>query len=331
MKRQYLAIAAIFFMFSCGSGAEENSEEKSISLGENKEMTTAEVEEMTENHSVGEEMMEKEEISAIEDNAEVLKEEMISEGEEGMTEKEMMEKEEMMDDKSETVVESIKEEVKEVAPLRPDHEVWNDLTKKYVSSSGKVNYDGMKSNLSKITAYLKHLEDVSPKSDWGRNEKLAYWINLYNAATVHLVSSNYPISSITKINGGKPWDKKFVKSGGKTYTLNQIENEIVRPRFKDPRIHAALNCAAVSCPKILNGAFLPNKLNSQLERQTKAWINNPKNNTLAADKVELSKIFDWYKEDFKDGAIKFVNKYANIEISESATIAFNEYDWALNK
>ena len=219
-----------------------------------------------------------------------------------------------------------------VKPTKPNHSEWGELLLKYVSAKGKVNYTGFKSKLPELTAYLKHLEEVSPKSDWSRNEKLAYWINLYNASTVYLVASNYPVKSITDISGGKPWDKKFVKSGDKIYTLNEIENKIIRPTFNEPRIHVALNCAAVSCPTLMNSAFLPNKLNMQFDRQAKLWINDSSKNVISANTVKLSKIFEWYGDDFKkDGIINWVNKYANTKAGSTAKIEYMEYNWGLNE
>jgi hypothetical protein len=162
---------------------------------------------------------------------------------------------------------------------------------------------------------------------------LAYWINLYNASTVYLIASNYPISSITKLEGGKPWDKKFVESGDKIYSLNQIENEIIRPRFKDPRIHAALNCAAISCPSLLNEAFVESKLNAQLDKQCKVWVNDASKNILEEKKVKVSQIFDWYATDFKvvGGVVAFINKYSRTKVSAKSRVSYLEYNWALNE
>jgi len=241
-----------------------------------------------------------------------------------------------INDVKEDVLEPIKEEEveqkeKPVEVIRPNHTAWNELTKKHVTGAGNVYYTGMRANSSKIETYLEHLKNTPPKSDWTKNEKLAYWLNLYNASTVYLIVSNYPIKSITKINGGKPWDKKFIKSGDKIYSLNDIENKIIRPRFKDPRIHAALNCAAKSCPEMMSGAYLPKKLSTQLTKQVKAWINDGFRNKITADKIEISQIFDWYKVDFKDGVIAFINKYGSVKVNENAKISYLEYDWALNE
>ncbi len=235
-----------------------------------------------------------------------------------------------------TFANSNKETIKEEAYLiieNTAHSSWNNLLKKNVTVSGKVNYKAMKSSLKAIESYLKYLNDNAPKKEWSKNEKLAYWINLYNASTVYFIASNYPIKSITKLEGGKPWDKKFVKSGDKVYSLNQIENEIIRPRFKEPRIHVALNCAAISCPKLLNEAYLANKLEHQLTQQTKVWINDSSKNVLTAKKVKVSQLFDWYAADFKvvGGVVAFINKYATTKVSEKARISYLEYNWALNE
>ena len=221
----------------------------------------------------------------------------------------------------------------EVVAYGPSHASFDALLKKYVSASGKVNYDGFKTEKSKLDSYLSLLAKNAPSSGWNREEKLAYWINLYNAATIQLILKNYPLKSIMDINGGKAWDLKFVKSGSQMLSLNQIENEIIRPTFKEPRIHFAVNCAAKSCPKLLNGAFLAHKLDSQLEVATKKFINNKAKNTISSSSIQISKIFEWYAVDFggKEGLVNYFNKYSDIKINSSAKVTFMEYDWALNK
>ena len=122
---------------------------------------------------------------------------------------------------------------------------------------------------------------------------------------------------------------KWIKLGGKTYSLNQIEHEILRPVYKDPRIHFAVNCAAKSCPRLGNQAFTSSKMNNQLDKLTKDFVNNSTANTLSASSLQLSKIFEWYKEDFGDlGA--FIAKYADVKVDPSASISFKDYNWSLN-
>jgi len=228
--------------------------------------------------------------------------------------------------------EIVKKEITEktVKKIRPNHTLWDVLTKKNVSSSGKVNYKAFKKEITKVEKYLEHLKNTPPKKGWSKNEKLSYWFNLYNAATIHLIASAYPVKSIKDIHNGKPWDKKFIKSGNKLYSLNQIENSIVRPYFAEPRLHVAFNCAAVSCPKLMKGAFFPAQLNAQLSRLSKNWINDNSKNKISKNNVKISKIFQWYKEDFKTGVIPFINQYATTKANTSAKIQYLEYNWNLN-
>ena len=181
-----------------------------------------------------------------------------------------------------TIVENIPEK-EEVVDVKPSHQIWDGLTKKYVSSNGKVNYNGFKNDLAELKKYINYLASNPVKSSWSKNETLAYWFNLYNASTVYLIATNYPISSITKLENGKPWDKKFIVSGDKTYSLNDIENVIVRPKYKEPLVHVAFNCAAVSCPNLLNEAFVPEKLYAQLKSQANKWVNDASKNKVDSE------------------------------------------------
>ena len=209
------------------------------------------------------------------------------------------------------------------------HTSFDNYLKKYVSASGNVNYGGMKTDYQPLKTYLKELAKSTPKSDWSRNEKLAYWINAYNAFTIDLILSNYPVSKITDLDGGSPWKVNRIELEGKKYSLDQIENKIIRPQFKEPRIHFAVNCAAKSCPTLMNGAFLPSKLDNQLEKQTKKFINNPSFNTISEGGAKVSKIFEWYGEDFGN-LIEYLNKYSTQKISPNSKVEFEEYNWALN-
>ena len=212
----------------------------------------------------------------------------------------------------------------------PDHGVFDALLKQYVNSRGDVNYAGLKKEEGKLDAYLGTLANATPARDWSRNEALAYWINAYNAYTLKLLLKNYPVKSITDLHGGKPWDVKWIELGGKTYSLNNIEHDIIRPRYKEPRIHFAVNCAAASCPPLPNKAFTPSNLNSLLESRTRSFIRNDNYNTITDGKVAVSKIFEWYGEDFGD-LREYLNKYAETTIPAGTDITFRDYDWALNK
>ena len=211
------------------------------------------------------------------------------------------------------------------------HEIWDQLLGKYVSASGKVNYKGLLQEKSKLEEYLNLLSANTPQPAWKREKVMAWWINVYNAFTIKLILEHYPVKSIKDID--KPWDTPFIKLGGKTYTLNQVEHEMLRARYKDPRIHFAVNCASFSCPSLPTQAFTEANLNQMLEKYTRAFINDSRHNSLSSQKAEVSSLFDWYKEDFtKQGTvIDFINKYTQTKLDASAKITYKTYNWSLNE
>ncbi len=209
------------------------------------------------------------------------------------------------------------------------HEAWNKLLQQNVSATGKVNYQAIKRNVSALNDYLDELAQNPVQSSWSRAEQMAYWINAYNAFTVKLIVDNYPVKSIMDLHGGKPWEVKWIKLGGKTYSLNQIENDILRPKYKDARIHFAVNCAAKSCPPLLNKAWTAANLTSNLDGQARKFINNSQYNQLSANGVKISKIFEWYASDFGN-IIEYLNQYSTTKVSTDATVSYNEYNWSLN-
>ncbi|HHM21907.1 MAG TPA: DUF547 domain-containing protein [Bacteroidetes bacterium] len=193
-----------------------------------------------------------------------------------------------------------------------------------------MNYTGFKKDKARLEGYLQWLQNNPPQSNWPRQKQMAYWINAYNAFTIKLIADNYPVASITTLEGGKPWDKKWIPIGNKTYSLNQIENDILRPRFKDARIHFAVNCAAQSCPPLLNRAWTADNLEQYLDQRAKTFINNPRYNHITPSKISVSKIFDWYAPDFGN-LIAFLNKYSDTKINPDAKVEFLEYEWKLNE
>lgn len=212
------------------------------------------------------------------------------------------------------------------------YENLNGILSSYVSSAGNVNYAGIKSNKSKLEEIVKEFESNFPASDWSSAEKLTYWINAYNVYTIKLIVDNYPTSSITKITA-KPWHKKFIKLNGKSYSLNEIENDIIRKQFNEPRIHFALNCASKSCPILLNRAYTPGTVYSKMTTQTKRFLNDSSKNTYGQEEVQISQIFEWYAEDFTKGGktvFDFINKYRTEQLDKQK-ITYQEYSWDLNK
>ncbi len=210
------------------------------------------------------------------------------------------------------------------------HQSWNTLLSKHVSKDGTVNYKGFKQDRVAFKAYLNKLGKNMPTQDWSKKDKLAYWMNVYNAFTVKLIIDNYPIKSIKDIKN--PWDLRFFKLGKKWYTLNDVEHRILR-KMGDPRIHFGINCASFSCPPLLNKAFTAQNVDQQLEKLTTAFINDPKQNTITTTKIQLSKIFLWFSKDFKKAGslIDFLNKYSKVAISKNAKRSFKSYDWTLNE
>lgn len=208
------------------------------------------------------------------------------------------------------------------------HDLWDELLSRYVDDRGRVNYRGMKDERAKLNRYLNLLASNVPDNSWSRSAEMAYWINAYNAFTVDLILKNYPLKSIMDLDGGKTWDIKRITLGGKSYSLNQIEHDILRPKFKDARIHFAVNCAAQSCPKLWNRAWTASNLDANLQRMTREFISSS-HNDINAGRLRLSRLFDWYAEDFGD-IRDFVDRYSSVKVRPDALISFMEYDWALN-
>ena len=216
----------------------------------------------------------------------------------------------------------------QTAFAQPDYNGYNLLLQKHVGSTGKVNYKLLKTNQLQLDSVVKTFQAAPPQKTWPQNEQLAYWLNAYNLFTLKLMTDNFPVSSITKLDNGKPWDIKRIEIGGKKYALNDIENEIIRPQFKDARIHFALNCAAKSCPPLHNEAFTAANVQSLLQNRTRKFVRSVAN-TITESNVKVSKIFDWYAADFGN-LVAFLNKYAKSKIAADAKIEYLEYDWGLN-
>lgn len=220
----------------------------------------------------------------------------------------------------------------------PSHELLNQLLKDYVVEDA-FNYQGLKRDSLKLNSYLKQLSSQPPSPGWSENEELAYWINAYNAFTLKLIVDNYPIKSITDLHPtihipvlNTVWHKKFFKIGGELTSLDEIEHQILRKKFDEPRIHFAINCASVSCPPLRNEAYVAEKLDIQLNEQARNFINDSTRNKLMTDNPEISKIFSWFSDDFKkdQNLIDYLNQYSNIKISQDADLDYLEYDWSLN-
>ena len=218
-----------------------------------------------------------------------------------------------------------------VQPL-PDHALWTAELRKYVTPEGVIDYSTWKKNQGPLDTYLSQISIAQPVSNWSKNVQLSYWINLYNAYTVKLILDHYPVQSIKDINsGGGPWDLLWIHIGTKTYSLKQIENDIIRMQFRDPRVHFALNCGARSCPPLLSEAFDPVKLEAQLNGCTQSFIQNTVFNQTTQPTVRLSSIFDWYMADFGPDLFAFLNQYATTPINAGTKIEYLDFDWSINE
>lgn len=210
-----------------------------------------------------------------------------------------------------------------------DHSSWTNFLQKYVSNEGQVNYQAIKANDSELNNYLDLLAQNTPNDSWSKNEKLAYWINTYNAFTNKLIIDNLPLTSIKDIKN--PWDEKFIRMNGEMMSLNNIEHDILR-KMGEPRIHFAIVCASESCPKLQNEAFVADKLEEQLTKTAKEFLSDDSKNKIATDQIEISKIFKWFTKDFEQNGslIDFLNEYSEVKISDNAKINYKDYSWKLN-
>lgn len=213
-------------------------------------------------------------------------------------------------------------------------EIWDELLQEHVSEEGLVDYNAFQKDEKKLQLFLDFLAEEKPIDAWSVEQKMAFYINAYNAFTVNLIIENYPVESIQKIttSAEDPFSAEVFPLSGKKVSLNDIEKGKLIP-LDDPRIHFAINCASISCPKLLNEAFNAEELEKQLENLTTEFINSDKNK-ITSKEVKLSKIFDWYKDDFetlKTSFIDFINCYSTQKISEKNKIGFLEYDWSLNE
>ena len=235
---------------------------------------------------------------------------------------------------------------------------WQALLIKHVvainnATSTQVDYAGFKADQAQLRSYLNALSQVSQAefNAWPKSKQLAFLINAYNAWTIELILTRYPkIDSIKELGSffSSPWSKEFIPLLGETRSLDNIEHTLIRgsDTFKEPRIHFAVNCASIGCPALRGEAYNATHLDAQLEEQTTRFLADTTRNYIKEDKLHLSSIFKWYKEDFEQGfrgahsLSEFIllysdalnltnNQIAKIKANKVA-INFLDYDWALN-
>lgn len=209
--------------------------------------------------------------------------------------------------------------------------------------NGSVDYSGLKADPSKLDAYLAQLAAADLPA-LPERERFAAYINLYNAATIKLILDHFPVASIRDIRSigglfGSPWKQPVVRTRAGTITLDALEHEILRKQFKDPRLHAAINCASKGCPPLLSEPYEAARLDEQLDRAARAFVHSPDRARLTGDTLFVSAIFDWFEADFggADGVIAFVLRHADPALRESLAarggkvkLKYLPYDWSLN-
>lgn len=232
----------------------------------------------------------------------------------------------------------------------PDEALYAGLLADHVRA-GRVDYAAVAQD-GRLPRYLAQVAATDPAGLATREARLAFWINAYNAYTLHLIAAHHPLATINALaDGGRwrerqtgdtPWDIRFATVGGRVMTLNEIEHDTIRRQFGDPRIHFALVCAAVSCPPLRGEPYAAERLDAQLDEQTRAFLADGAHNRFdaRARRAVVSPLFDWYAADFgadREAVGRWIGHHAPAGVARSLradpgrwTWAFGEYDWALN-
>jgi hypothetical protein len=229
-----------------------------------------------------------------------------------------------------------------------DHGAWAAFLRRYrtVGPGGvaRVAYcDVGPADRAALDAYLRDLA-ATPISAYGRDEQMAYWINLYNALTVRLVLDHYPVRGIKDIDispglfSDGPWGKKLIEVEGEPVSLDDIEHRILRPIWRDPRVHYAVNCASLGCPDLAAEPYRGDALEAQLTRAARAYVNHPRGVAIEDGKLIVSKIYTWFREDFGGGdagVLRHLKAYAEpglaMRLERFDGIDDDRYDWTLNR
>ncbi len=228
-----------------------------------------------------------------------------------------------------------------------DHGAWQRILGTYLApGADRVNrfaYASIRpADRHALDGYIARLA-ATPVSALARPEQLAYWINLYNALTVQVVLDHYPVASIRDIAISPgllaigPWDNTLIEVEGEAVSLNDIEHRILRPIWRDPRIHYAVSCASIGCPDLQASAFTGAGAEALLEAAARAYVNHPRGARVENGELTVSSLYAWYREDFggtEAGVIAHLKRYAGPELAEAletvTEIDGYEYDWALN-
>jgi len=231
--------------------------------------------------------------------------------------------------------------------VQVDHSAWQAILDKYLddthaSGVNRFDYAAVSAeDKQSLVQYLESLQAIEPHR-LSKDEQKAYWINFYNAGTVNVVLDNYPVGSIRNIRPNLfalsrgPWNYAYFTVSDAKLTLNNIEHGILRPIWKDPRVHFVLNCASIGCPSLLKEAFSAHNVNNLLDRAAATFLNHPRAVSLKGQTLMLSSIFDWYRGDFGDSEaeiVKYIGQYSSAAELNNGAEGFSikyHYDWSLN-
>lgn len=211
---------------------------------------------------------------------------------------------------------------------------YSRLLGKYATPNG-VRYSEWKNNAADLQALQGVVDGIAQEKvdSLGQKEQLAFYVNAYNAWILHEALAKYPTKSV-KDALFSFFTSKRIKVAGEQTSFQALEKETIRSKFNDPRVHFALNCASRSCPPLQAEPFRGDKLEAQFEKLAKEFVNSERGVRIGqGNSVELSKIFDWYKDDFakQGGAIEFINKRRTAPLPKDAKITYQEYNWSLNE
>lgn len=222
--------------------------------------------------------------------------------------------------------------------IEADHGLYAELLSRYVKK-GVVDYQGFKDEEDKLVQYLQVLERTDTEK-LSRNDRFAFYINAYNAWTIKLILGAYPgVKSIKDLGTlfRSPWKKQIARIDNEIISLDYIEHQILRPEFKDPRVHFAINCASKSCPPLRAEPYEGKSLNRQLDQMAEDFINDPARNRLEGSVLYASNIFNWFAEDFNGDITGFFMRYAKGDLRtrlkarrHEIKIKYLDYDWSLN-
>ena len=239
--------------------------------------------------------------------------------------------------------------------LTIDHSAWDQLLKAYVlpgnDGVNRVAYATFKADGHKtLKSYISQLEKADP-AKLDRPEQFAFWANLYNAKTIDVILDYYPVKSIrdisldnslfgalkSSVGAGGPWKTPVVTVSGRQLSLDNIEHDIMRPVFSDPRVHYSVNCASYGCPNLAGDAFTGAELEAQLDAGARSFINHPRGIAVEDGTVRASSIYSWFQKDFGGnaaGVLAHARQYADAELAAKlknvTAIDTYDYDWSLN-